>query len=300
VELRNGGTADGVTAEPKSGGTADMHDDDKPKGYVLTRREALALLGAGGGALVAGAWPTSPVEWLSVAAAEQAATSTAGCIVRPEQTEGPYFVDRQLERADITTDPATGAKKDGVPFVLAFNVSQTASGSCTPLAGAMVDVWHCDAAGAYSGVSDGRMGFQTVGQKFLRGYQLTDQKGVVRFATIYPGWYPGRTVHIHFKVRTQATSGTYEFTSQLYFDDSLTDRIHARAPYSARGRRSTLNRNDDVFRSGGDRLLVVPRESGGSYAAAFEIALDLTDSAAARPDGNSFPFGRPGGPPPIR
>jgi len=106
----------------------------------------------------------------------------------------------------------------------------------------MVGVWQCDAAGHYSGVTDTGVGFDTVGQKFLRGYQITDAKGVARFTTIYPGWYRGRTVHIHFKVRTPATAvlanatdSVYEFTSQLFFDDALTTRVFAQEPYASRG-----------------------------------------------------------------
>ena len=97
----------------------------------------------------------------------------------PELTEGPYFVDEQLDRSDIREDPTDGAVVEGVPLELALRVSQINSTGCAPLAGAQVDVWHCDALGVYSDVSD--PGFNTAGQQFLRGYQITDQDGVVRF-----------------------------------------------------------------------------------------------------------------------
>ena len=120
--------------------------------------------------------------------------------------------------------------KQGVPLRLVFHVSQVDGRSCKSLTGATVDVWHCDALGVYSDVTD--RSFNTVGKKFLRGYQVTDTNGTVELVTIYPGWYQGRTVHIHFKIRTDSASGRdYEFTSQLYFNDSLTEQIHAQPPY---------------------------------------------------------------------
>ena len=139
----------------------------------------------------------------------------------------------------------------------------------------MVDIWHCDAAGTYSDTVDG--GISTKGKKFLRGYQMTDAKGDVRFTTIYPGWYPGRSVHIHFKVRTQATAGPgTEFTSQLYFDEAVTDRIMALQPYSARdSQRRTRNERDGIYRNGGNRLTLTPVERSGSYAATFDIGLRI-------------------------
>jgi protocatechuate 3,4-dioxygenase beta subunit len=135
-----------------------------------------------------------------------------------------------------------------------------------------VDVWHCDALGVYSDVSDA--GFNTVGKKYLRGYQVTDANGVARFTTIYPGWYSGRTVHIHFKIRSSASStSAYEFTSQLFFDDNLTDQVHAQSPYASKGQRDTRNANDGIYRQGGAQLVLDVTASGGGYAATFDIAL---------------------------
>jgi protocatechuate 3,4-dioxygenase beta subunit len=115
---------------------------------------------------------------------------------------------------------------------------QIANGRCTPLPGATVDVWHCDAAGEYSGFQDNmRAAFDTRGQTFLRGYQTTGAGGFARFETIYPGWYRGRSVYVHFKILTPSEGQRYEFTSQLFFDESLTDRLHASAPYNAKGQR---------------------------------------------------------------
>ena len=197
-----------------------MHNGDDPFGRILTRREVLALLG--GAAILAG----TPLR--------SGAQALPSCIVTPQQTEGPFFTDARLNRSDIRSDPTDNSVRDGVPLALTLRVSSVGVGGCFPLAGAMVDVWHCDAAGAYSD-ADGA----TAGKRFLRGYQLTDAGGAARFTTIYPGWYPGRAVHIHLKVRVNAGPALgHEFTSQLYFNEAVTDRVHARAPYSARGMRA--------------------------------------------------------------
>ena len=197
------------------------------------------------------------------------------CVVTPSETEGPYFVDERLNRSDITTDPSTGAKRDGTSLSLAFNVSRVGTGGCTALSGAQVDVWHCDAAGVYSDVG----AQSTVGRRFLRGYQLTDAGGAARFTTIYPGWYSARAVHIHFKVRTYSgTTKTYEFSSQLFFDEAVTDAVSKTAPYSSRPSRDTRNQTDMVYTSNGNSgatLLVKPTPSGSGYAATFGIGLNL-------------------------
>jgi protocatechuate 3,4-dioxygenase beta subunit len=119
--------------------------------------------------------------------------------------------------------------------------------------------------------------FNTVGERFLRGYQITDRNGEARFQTIYPGWYPTRTVHIHFKIRTDpgAARGSV-FTSQLYFDDALTTQVHARAPYAARGERQVRNADDRIFARGGDQLMLAPTVAGDGYAAKFTVALQTS------------------------
>jgi protocatechuate 3,4-dioxygenase beta subunit len=197
------------------------------------------------------------------------------CIVRPEQTEGPYFVDEMLNRSDIRSDPSDGSVKAGLPLQLTFLVSQVGSDACTPLQGATVDVWHCDALGVYSDVQD--PGFNTAGQKFLRGNQVTDANGSVQFTTIYPGWYQGRTVHIHFKIRTDASSELgQEFTSQLFFDDTITDQVHAQEPYASKGQRTLRNDGDGIFQEGGDQLMLELTEAEGGYAASFDVGLLLS------------------------
>lgn len=200
------------------------------------------------------------------------AAALPSCIVRPEQTEGPYFVDEKLDRADIRVDPTDDSVRPGVPLRLQFNVSRISGGNCEALSGAIVDVWHCDAGGVYSDVRDSRS--DTRGKKFLRGYQVTDTKGIAQFDTIYPGWYEGRAVHIHFKIRAgSASSRAREFTSQLYFDEAVTDRVHREMPYSHRGRRTTMNEGDFAYRRGGNQLIPTLTRDRQGYRANFDIGL---------------------------
>lgn len=296
-----------------------MDNDDRPVGRVLTRREVLSLLAGLGGAAVLAACDTGSTTPQATSAAttgagqptaaptataisSEGATAVAStpveasptvdsaaapdCVVKPELTEGPYFVDERLNRSDIRTDTSTGTAKEGIALALAFKVSQVTNSACTPLEGAQVDIWHCDAAGSYSDVTDA--GFNTTGQNYLRGYQMTDANGNASFTTIYPGWYQGRAVHIHFKIRTTSTAQqSYEFTSQLFFDESITDQVHTQQPYAAKGVRTLKNEGDNIYRSGGSQLLIAPAKRGEGYVSTFNIALDLSDASAGQSDSNS-------------
>lgn len=254
----------------------DEPNDDAPVGRVLSRREVLAFLGAAGVTLFVGRDFMQGTGTATPAATPAGATPTSipACVVRPEMTEGPYFVDEMLNRVDIRTDPSDNSVKEGVPLHLTFRVSQIDSSACKPLEGAQVDIWHCDALGSYSDVR----AENTVGKKFLRGYQLTDSSGIAEFLTIYPGWYRGRTVHIHFKIRKNATADkAFEFTSQLFFDDKQSAEIFKLAPYSQKGQQDTLNEQDGIYRNGGDQLLLtlVKDEKGEGYNATFDIGLNM-------------------------
>jgi protocatechuate 3,4-dioxygenase beta subunit len=254
-----------------------MQNDDQLRGYLLTRREAVAILGVSGVALLTGCRGSSTRmsadTTVSSSTSTVAAAGSSMCVVRPELTEGPYFVDEMLNRSDIRRDPSDGSVKPGAPLQLTFNISTLADAACTPLAGALVDVWHCDHLGVYSDVSD--PGFDTVGKKFLRGYQITDARGVAQFTTVYPGWYQGRAVHIHFKIRSASSIRPgFEFTSQLFFDDALTDRVHAQQPYPAKGQRTVRNSRDGIFRRGGSQLLLsLTENNSGGYTGTFDVAL---------------------------
>lgn len=266
----------------------DLDDDDRPVGRVLSRREVLALIG-GGSALFLGALnalaaeniylpiirndatPTATiVPTAATATPIETATSvaaptpspTAICVVRPEMTVGPYFVDEKLNRADVRGD------RTGAELQLTLRVYAVGS-NCTPLVGAFVDIWHCDAAGLYSDVAQEG----TAGQTFLRGYQVTDSNGVVTFTTIYPGWYSGRAVHIHFKIRDALTTSPtqYHFISQFFFNEELTTQVHAQQPYAAKGTRDTLNSTDNIYQNGGSQMILPVVQNGAVYQATFDI-----------------------------
>jgi protocatechuate 3,4-dioxygenase beta subunit len=276
-----------------------MENDDKPIGQVLSRREALKLLGLGSAAFLAScAAPDGTIATVPTGIPTQvsAVTSTAlDCVVRPELTIGPYFVDDQLNRSDIRVEPSDNTLKEGVALTFNINILDGANNSCTPIRDAQVDVWHCDALGIYSGVSD--QGFDTTGQQFLRGYQLTDANGRVQFLTIYPGWYSGRAVHIHFTIRTRTADGQdYQFTSQFFFDDTLTNQVHTLDPYASKGQRDRRNSSDTIFMNGGEQLLLnLQDDVTNGFTTTMNIGLDLTDMEVGASDSAGGPGG---GPPP--
>lgn len=270
-----------------------MDNDDTPVGRILSRRELLLI--AGGFAAVAAVGcsdsklPAAPSTSVASPATTAAGTATApaaspaataaaripACVVVPALTEGPYFVDEKLNRRDIRSDPETGTVKDGAELSLTFLVSALAGANCAALPGAMVDVWHCDALGVYSDATD--PSFNTKGQKFLRGYQLTDASGAATFTTIIPGWYAGRAVHIHFKVRgTRADGKSYEFTSQLFFDDAFIDLVHAQQPYAAKGPRTLRNAGDSIYSQSKGLTLLNATKSEDGYAGTFELGVQLS------------------------
>jgi protocatechuate 3,4-dioxygenase beta subunit len=275
-----------------------LDDDDRPIGRLLSRREVLWITGGVGAAAFMAACAsgaaspiasaiatatgatsslattqTAPGTAAASAPASAIATEMPSCVATPEAVEGPYFVEEQLDRSDIRSDSATGAARDGAPLVLSFVVSKIAGGSCTAWEGAVVDVWHCDAAGQYSDVTD--RSFDTLGQDWLRGYQTTDASGVATFTTIYPGWYSGRAVHIHFKIRTSpgATSGL-EFTSQLFFDDAQSEAVYAKAPYAANGTTPDVPTLDDgIYRTTGGQTVLSVAPAGDGYSASIGIGI---------------------------
>jgi Protocatechuate 3,4-dioxygenase beta subunit len=186
------------------------------------------------------------------------------CILTPEAVEGPFYFDPKLVRSDITEG------KRGAPFVLTLQTVEATD--CAPLQGARVDVWHADGLGLYSGYAGQDTG-SAKGETFLRGTQFTGTEGEVHFNTIYPGWYPGRTPHIHFKAFVDDRN---VITSQLYFPDHITEHIYATtAPYRERKReRDTFNANDFIFamQRGADTMVDLKQESG-SYLASLVIGI---------------------------
>jgi protocatechuate 3,4-dioxygenase beta subunit len=239
----------------------------------LTRRQVVGAAGTTGIALLFGGLVRGEGGAVDPDVAEAAAT----CVMTPAKTEGPYFVDERLNRSDIRSDPTSGDVQDGIKLTLKLSVFDAAS-DCAPVQGAQVDIWHANASGLYSD----EQANGTSGQKWLRGYQVTDADGAVTFTTVYPGWYTGRAVHIHFKVRT----GTLEFTSQLFFTDRMNAAVFAQAPYSSRGNPDTTDGTDNIYGTDGASLLLQPTSDGnGGYVADFSVGLSggtsegSTDSA---------------------
>lgn len=258
--------------------------------YDPTRRAVLASLAASP-AVMLGARPTQ---------AQEAAAVTAGlissnvCMLATEVTEGPYYIDPELVRADITEG------KEGVAMDM---VIQVVDASCRPLAGARVDIWHCDAQGNYSGYanqgSDGTL--DTSGETFLRGTQMADARGIVTFRTIYPGWYRGRTTHIHHKVFLDETN---VLTGQIFFPDALSQYLYDNVPpYNDRASaRDTVNSNDGIAEEAGEGAYAGVRETGDRYVATLVIGVDpqaVSQGGRGSPGGpSSGSDGQPGTPPP--
>ncbi len=223
---------------------------------TLTRRSSLARFG-GFLAVVAGSgiWKVATSEG---AGPSGVAIGAVTCVLAPELTEGPYYVPNEQVRRNITEG------RPGTPLQLQLEVVDAST--CRPIKGAAVDVWHADALGVYSGESVEN----TVGQTFMRGIQRTNAHGVAVFQTVYPGWYAGRTVHIHVKVHI---AGNVVHTGQLFFHDSLTDRVYRKSPYSRRQNRSTRNATDSIYRNGGSKSVLTVRKRGTGYAGSIVMGV---------------------------
>ena len=192
---------------------------------------------AGGGAAATGAAGSSGLESLA-------------CIMSPAMTDGPFFVDEKLNRSDLVKGETDEAITKAVPLELTLGVYAVNGMSCSPASGLQVDIWHANALGIYSDVRSGAVqSTDTQGKQFLRAYQVTNEAGVVKFSTIYPGWYPSRTIHIHVKVRMpMGSTRGYDFTSQIFFDEAISSAVLAQAPYNKTpGMRSILNDGDHIY-----------------------------------------------------
>jgi protocatechuate 3,4-dioxygenase beta subunit len=211
---------------------------------TLTRRES--LLAAGG--LVAAALLPEVADAASGPAG--VSSGAISCVLTPEMTEGPYYVPSEKVRRTITEG------KPGVALDLRLTVVNAST--CKPIRNAVVDIWHADAGGVYSGDIAGNPG-----TNFLRGVQRTDKSGLALFKTIYPGWYQGRAVHIHVKVYL---SGNVVHTGQLFFNESVSNAVYKRAPYRTHGTTAdTPNASDSIYRNGGSRSLLAVQKAGTGY-----------------------------------
>jgi protocatechuate 3,4-dioxygenase beta subunit len=197
----------------------------------LSRRQALAGLGTVslGAVIAACSDEDDDQEPATTTAGERTGTEfddARSCTVTAEQTEGPFYFDVDEIRSDIRED------REGAPLRLGIRVRDASD--CTALPDAVVDVWHCDAEGSYS----------AEGQTYLRGAQVTDRDGIAEFRTIYPGWYPGRTVHIHAKVHLDRETA---LTTQFYFADDVTARVFVDDPYPGESNRDGFNPSDGLY-----------------------------------------------------
>lgn len=276
-----------------------MHENVKASRAAISRRRALGLGGSVGlGALLAACGNGGGVSTTTVSTEEGDSATVAPSTgsaddlvakldevdvlgVAPDTTEGPYWFDVDSIRSDIRED------RPGTTLQLALRVQDAEN---NPLPNSAVEIWHCDAGGVYSGfevsstggggapgggpnastdesTSDGSYSegdAESTPQDdgtYLRGAQVADANGIVQFTTIYPGWYRGRTVHIHCRVHID--KATY-LTTQLYFDDDVNDLVFEAEPYSEHAGRDTYNDNDTIYSDAG--LLHVEETDDGYLA----------------------------------
>ncbi len=260
----------------------------------ITRRDVIRV---GSVIFVSGAIGPLQAALMGCAAAKSsssATSSTAPCAASTNVTRGPYFIDNESDpnipnddvdasiqkRSDIRSDTkGLSGTQSGLPLLLNIIVSSYSKGACSPIANAQAHLWHCNAQGVYSDVqaSSNDNDANLTGENFLRGYQYTDSNGLASFTTIYPGWYSGRAVHIHLKIRVFDSAGNVitEATTQLFFDDSISAAVYAaNSDYSRSSARDTMNANDSIYSSESPALLVsLTGSSTTSYAGTISIGV---------------------------
>jgi len=239
--------------------TDDPHERDEAR---LTRRDSLLGLGGLAAAALGAGGVLAALDGQEAEAASSGPAAVASglvtCVLTPEMTEGPYFLDGDKVRRDIREG------RPGTRLDLATTVVDVST--CKPINGALVDIWHCDAGGTYSGFAQEG----TDGKTFMRGIQRTNKSGLATFVTVYPGWYSGRTVHIHVQV---SLGGNVLHTGQLFFPEALTDAVYKRAPYRSRPGRDTRNATDSIFRNGGSKSVLKIAKNGSGYVARMTMGV---------------------------
>jgi len=239
--------------------TDDPHEREEAR---LTRRDSLLGLGGLAAAALGAGGVLAALDGQEAEAASSGPAAVASglvtCVLTPEMTEGPYYLDGDKVRRDIREG------RPGTRLDLATTVVDVSS--CKPINGALVDIWHCDAGGTYSGFAQEG----TDGKTFMRGIQRTNKSGLATFVTVYPGWYSGRTVHIHVQV---SLGGNVLHTGQLFFPEALTDAVYKRAPYRSRPGRDTRNATDSIFRNGGSKSVLKIAKNGSGYVARMTMGV---------------------------
>ncbi|GLF92954.1 intradiol ring-cleavage dioxygenase [Streptomyces yaizuensis] len=277
----------------------------------MSRRSLLAAGGAGATALGLGS------VHLATSDSEAAATATPPASGSPsapnvlplvkETTEGPYYLDYDKQRVDISEG------RPGTPLALRIRLLNAKDGK--PVPDASVDIWQCDALGIYSGyeetseaMNNGELVFDGPIPKlppdsrttFLRGFQMTGRDGWVRFRTVFPGWYTGRTVHIHVKVHTRGVlldrayaQGVTVHTGQVFFPEDLTAAVSRVRPYTRNDLPRTTNTTDPFYSgdTAADGLLAVEWDRADATRPIQASITTAVDLEAINP-------GRRGNPPP--
>ena len=225
----------------------------------IGRREALAMLGAAGAALIAGCGDSTPASpTTTTGGTATGGSTTAACAVTPTETVGPYPSLTDLIRSDIREG------KSGTALTLAMTVVNT-NNNCAPVENVQVEIWQCDATGNYS-----QYGSQAA-QTFLRGIQTTNSDGGVTFTTIYPGWYQGRATHIHVEV---SRNGSSLKVTQIAFPESTNATVYATGVYATRGSNPTSNARDGIFADSIDsELATVSGDPASGVTASFRIGI---------------------------
>ena len=228
-------------------------------GIPVTRRRALQWAGGLGLAAFVSACAGDRDSEGSTAPKTSASGVTEAapdCVLMPELTEGPFYLDLDLVRNEIA---------QGRPgLALDLRVRVVDADACEPIEGAAVDLWHCDAEGGYSGVQG------VDGETSCRGVQLTDPEGVAEFRTIFPGWYTGRAVHIHVKV---SADDEETHTGQLFFDPEVTSAVYVVEPYASRGEPDTPNSSDEIYAQSGGVTVVAVSVEGASSSGAVTLGV---------------------------
>jgi protocatechuate 3,4-dioxygenase beta subunit len=247
---------------------------------MINRRDVLATFGTVGvGALLAACSGTEEKTTTTVPTAEGGTATVspqttpspattdlfdgaASCTATRELTEGPYYFDANAIRSDLRED------RPGTPLRLAVRVQD--ADRCAPVGNAVVDIWHCDAEGRYSGFESASRGGgrgRTDQETYLRGAQVTNSEGIVQFMTIYPGWYSGRAVHIHVKVHVDSET---VLTTQFFFDEDVNRAVYAKSPYASKGPPNRSNSDDRIFE---DSLVLTLKKDGDGYLGVMTVAV---------------------------
>ncbi|MCW3061372.1 MAG: intradiol ring-cleavage dioxygenase [Capsulimonas sp.] len=258
-------------------------ENEAPAARNITRREVLSIFGAAGVVMIAGCGGGGSSSAATSTGTTTGTTtgSTASATATPEGEIGPYFVDDStagFNRSNILTNIDGTSKQAGVPLALKIYIRDTQN-SLAAMEGVQVDIWHCNAYGVYS--DEANQG--TSDQTWLRGYQISDASGLVTFTTIIPGWYQGRTTHIHLRVRSKynnaSSTSDGSNTTQLFFSQTIDNYINTYvAPYNTKGNNSTTNANDHVYtpETEGEMEIALVGDYTNGFTSTFYINLPIT------------------------